>query len=398
MLAIVLSGGGAKGSYQIGVWKALRKNNIKFDIVTGTSVGALNGVMMVQDDFHKAIRIWERINHEKILDDVEETTKKGLIKHYLKSFLFKGGSSVNKLEQLIYKNVEEKKFFKSKINFGLVTYNLSKLKPTIIKKDIIPKGQLSKYIMASATCYPFFKKKKIDNDNFIDGGFFDNLPINLAVELGATEIIAIDLKAIGIKQKVKDKNIKVKYITPNNDIGSFLGFNKDSARRNIEFGFNDMMKALGKYDGKIFTFYQEHLHKNYINNYNNFYKIIKILYGNIKEEQFLNEFLKDRKVTNKKEEIFSNITEKCGEIFKLDESKVHKIKKYNFMLIKKLKKIKVNNDLKSILDKQEKIKEIYVLLQNVKNNKEKILNYDLLFHQEIILAVYLYVISKNDII
>ena len=47
MLAVVLSGGGAKGAYQIGVWRALRKLNIKYDIITGTSVGALNGAMMV---------------------------------------------------------------------------------------------------------------------------------------------------------------------------------------------------------------------------------------------------------------------------------------------------------------------------------------------------------------
>lgn len=41
-LGVVLSGGGSKGAYEIGVWKALRKLNVKYDIVTGTSVGALN--------------------------------------------------------------------------------------------------------------------------------------------------------------------------------------------------------------------------------------------------------------------------------------------------------------------------------------------------------------------
>ena len=52
--ALVLSGGGAKGSYQYGVWKALRKLNIKFDIVTGTSIGAVNGAMIVLGDYKKA--------------------------------------------------------------------------------------------------------------------------------------------------------------------------------------------------------------------------------------------------------------------------------------------------------------------------------------------------------
>ena len=54
MKALVLSGGGAKGSYQIGVWKALRELNIHFDIITGTSSGALNGALMTQNSYHKA--------------------------------------------------------------------------------------------------------------------------------------------------------------------------------------------------------------------------------------------------------------------------------------------------------------------------------------------------------
>ena len=59
--AVVLSGGGAKGAYQIGVWKALRKLGINYDIVTGTSVGALNGVLMVQQDYHTAFKLWSNI-------------------------------------------------------------------------------------------------------------------------------------------------------------------------------------------------------------------------------------------------------------------------------------------------------------------------------------------------
>ena len=61
MLAVVLSGGGAKGAYQIGVWRALRKLNIKYDIITGTSVGALNGAMMVTGDYKRAYKIWKNL-------------------------------------------------------------------------------------------------------------------------------------------------------------------------------------------------------------------------------------------------------------------------------------------------------------------------------------------------
>ena len=60
--AIVLSGGGSKGAYQIGVWKALRKMKIKYDIVTGTSIGSVNGIMMVQKEYHKAKYLWDNIS------------------------------------------------------------------------------------------------------------------------------------------------------------------------------------------------------------------------------------------------------------------------------------------------------------------------------------------------
>ena len=55
MRAIVLSGGGSKGAYEIGVWKALRKLHIKYDIVTGTSVGALNAALMTQKTYHQGL-------------------------------------------------------------------------------------------------------------------------------------------------------------------------------------------------------------------------------------------------------------------------------------------------------------------------------------------------------
>ena len=75
MKAIVLSGGGSKGSYQIGAWKALKKLKIKYDIVTGTSVGALNGALLVQNSYYKAVKLWKNINMKtrKSFADIGQT-------------------------------------------------------------------------------------------------------------------------------------------------------------------------------------------------------------------------------------------------------------------------------------------------------------------------------------
>ena len=52
--AIALSGGGTKGSYEVGVWKALLEKDIDYQIVTGTSIGSINGAFMVTKQYDEA--------------------------------------------------------------------------------------------------------------------------------------------------------------------------------------------------------------------------------------------------------------------------------------------------------------------------------------------------------
>lgn len=50
---LVLAGGGTKGAYEVGVWKALKELNISITAIAGTSIGALNAALILQDDFEK---------------------------------------------------------------------------------------------------------------------------------------------------------------------------------------------------------------------------------------------------------------------------------------------------------------------------------------------------------
>lgn len=65
---IVLEGGGARGAYQIGVWKALREAGMKIKGVAGTSVGALNGALICMDDLGKAEEIWGNMNYSTVFN------------------------------------------------------------------------------------------------------------------------------------------------------------------------------------------------------------------------------------------------------------------------------------------------------------------------------------------
>ena len=66
--AIALEGGGAKGAYEIGVWKALEQAGVKYNAVSGTSVGALNGALMAMHDLTRAIACWRDIHLNKVMD------------------------------------------------------------------------------------------------------------------------------------------------------------------------------------------------------------------------------------------------------------------------------------------------------------------------------------------
>ena len=55
--ALVLGGGGSKGAYELGVWRALDELGISFDIVTGTSIGAMIGAMYVQKQYERCLAL-----------------------------------------------------------------------------------------------------------------------------------------------------------------------------------------------------------------------------------------------------------------------------------------------------------------------------------------------------
>lgn len=129
--AIVLSGGGSKGSYQIGVWKALRKLNIKYDIVTGTSVGALNAALMTQNTYFKAVRLWKNMCFDKVIGSSIDEDK--IIRSYAKNII-KGGMNVSNLEHTIDTTLDLNRFYNSKTDMGIITFNLNKMKPLILTK------------------------------------------------------------------------------------------------------------------------------------------------------------------------------------------------------------------------------------------------------------------------
>ena len=83
--AIVFAGGGSKGAGQMGGWQAFQEKGIpSAEIVSGTSVGALNAALYSQNDFDKAQEVWKKID-EMILEISRRAIKKEVYGHYYRT-------------------------------------------------------------------------------------------------------------------------------------------------------------------------------------------------------------------------------------------------------------------------------------------------------------------------
>ncbi|MBU5293489.1 patatin-like phospholipase family protein [Anaerosalibacter bizertensis] len=254
MYGLVLEGGGAKGAYHIGAYKAIKDMNIEIGGVAGTSVGALNGAAIAQDDFEKAYELWYNMCYSKVMnaDDIEmKKLKKGkLTKEDIKSLSerIKGvinekGIDVTPLKDLLFELIDEDKIRNSGKDFGIVTVSLTDLKPLELYIEDIPEGKLVEYLLASAY-FPAFKKEKINGKMYIDGGIYNNLPINLLSNKGYKDIIAIRTHGPGRLKKNDNSGLNIIYISPNDDLGKTLDFDGEVARKNLKLGYYDGLKAL----------------------------------------------------------------------------------------------------------------------------------------------------------
>jgi len=253
MLGLALEGGGAKGSYQFGAWKAFRELGMEFEGITGTSIGALNGALMIQEDYEKAYEIWHEIAPEKILNVdskiynmiMETGIKPDQIQFILEQaqrFVKDAGLDIGPLVRMIREGTKEDLIRNSKKDFGFVTVSLTDLKPLELFKEEVPEGKMADYLLASSYL-PIFKPEKIDGKTFLDGGFYNNLPINMLYQKGYKKVVAVRLMSKGRIKKVDFEDLEVTYIQPKHDLGNILDLSKEKALFNINLGYYDTLKV-----------------------------------------------------------------------------------------------------------------------------------------------------------
>lgn len=265
MVGLALEGGGAKGSYQAGAYMAMKKCHIKIDAVMGTSIGALNGALIASHDEKKMLELWKDatmneilgLDEKKIKDILKSSSSLKKIEGTIKEFyqIFKnGGIDMSNYRALVRNNVDEQKIRKSDIKYGLTTIKMKGLEPLEMYLEEIPECQLHDYIVASA-CLPVFKKEKlVDDEYFLDGGFYNLSPVDMLDRIGCDQIYVINIKGIGFRKHNKKIKSEIIEIKPKGNLGSIIVFDKKSSEENIKYGYYDTLRTLGKIDGYKFYF------------------------------------------------------------------------------------------------------------------------------------------------
>ena len=263
---LVLQGGGVKGSYQIGAFCAFRDCHINFDGYVGTSIGAFNAAMLASGKEDELLKFWVKLDPGKVLGfnkdlvssfNGEEVTSKEKIVGLVKTTaeIIKNMGIHN--EGLLYymdKLLDEDKLLNSDKDFGLVTVRLPKVEPMYIYKNMMEKGKLKEYILASAYLPVFREKRIIDGHYYIDGGFHDNSPSNMLADLGYDNLYVSNVKGIGINRHHTHDGVNITEIVPSRPNGSILELNRAVIKDNIMMGYYDTLRVLKKYDGYKYCF------------------------------------------------------------------------------------------------------------------------------------------------
>ncbi len=256
---IVLTGGGSRGAYQLGVWKALKelKLDTLFSAYSGISIGSLNSCLMATDSYDEAYNVWfsdkpkeiMSINHN-MFDRIHEKKlnifNEGLVD------ADKFGALID--ENLNYKKLKKKDVFVSSSLIGGKESNVLDIFNTwyhhFFKKDKnmlhmvnlknLDKEHILKNLLASCALIVIFKPQEIDGQKFYDGGFINNTVYEPLFDIGCNKVLVVDLFKYNPARLV-NKNDNILFLKPSRSLRNPLDFDQKLTKYRYELGYKDMM-------------------------------------------------------------------------------------------------------------------------------------------------------------
>ena len=265
MLGLALEGGGAKGAYEIGAYRALTELGYRFDVICGVSIGAINAALLAQGDCDRAAEFWETMSNDDLFSQKDQgflevinrqvnLNTLSALKENIKTALENGGIDTSRIRAFLEKNIDPVRLLASPVDYGMIAVAFPELQPLIAyKKDMTPENVID-HVLASAT-FPGFQQTAIGDKKYLDGGLYDACPYNELLRYGCDKVIAVRLNGFGILHPIKDKDKdKVVQIFPSDQLGPVMRFDPATSRRNIQMGYYDTMRQMKGLPGQLYYF------------------------------------------------------------------------------------------------------------------------------------------------
>lgn len=206
-IALVLGGGGARGVAHAGVLSVLEENQIPIDLVVGTSIGSVMGALYCSDKDAKSLT--QLVTHIKKWDVLDIN----VYSHVRMAWGLGGLVEGNGLKTFLLKNLNTKNFDQLKIPLAVVTTDIEEAKPFVIRS-----GPIIPAVHASSAIPLVFVPVSLYGHLLVDGGVMSPVPVEIAKQLGAKKVIAVDIGAVVKKAKVNssyqlaDRTLWLSYI------------------------------------------------------------------------------------------------------------------------------------------------------------------------------------------
>lgn len=182
-IGIALSGGGVRGFAHLGVLKALEEKGIKADILAGVSAGAIIGSFIATGK-----------NPAEIMDLINKSDFFDFAKLALPD---RGIFTLDNMTKNLKELLGAKSFEELKLPFFVGAANIEKA-----KMEYFSQGELIKIIQASSSIPVLFSPVEIEGELYVDGGLFENLPVNPLVNK-CDKIIAVNLMPVNLNEELK---------------------------------------------------------------------------------------------------------------------------------------------------------------------------------------------------
>ncbi len=242
---LVLCGGGAKGAYQIGAWKALEEYGLFSQIkgFSGDSIGAINEILMAALPQAKGEEIWENIDFLTVFD-----TEADLID------MEEGTFSRNEMLSLMRSNVnyttlsnDSRDLFVNVTKMG--PYGLEEGSVAVYEKlNGKSADRIEKLVMASSALPIIYEAVEIDGALYRDGGMTDNMPIKPLYDAGYRKIIVLALSHKSTINTDLYPDCEIIMIRPSQNLGDLidgtLNFRTKDIKIRMELGYRDTLRML----------------------------------------------------------------------------------------------------------------------------------------------------------